>query len=103
MKKIRSRAEADALREKEQIAELANQEAEKVKRYAELEVAGQVKAGTRELREYAAELATRLAEERIKKKLNAEAHSRLIDKSIERIKALYEKPGTDQKIHARPS
>jgi F0F1-type ATP synthase membrane subunit b/b' len=50
---------------------------------------------TRELREYAAGLATEKARERILAKMTPERQARLIDSSIERLERLYEKSGSD--------
>ena len=45
------------------------------------------------------DLAISLAQERIEKSLTSRKHSMLIEKSIEKIEALYEKPQSGQKIH----
>jgi hypothetical protein len=49
-------------------------------------------AGLRDIREYIANLVTAQAQERILKKLTPKSQSLLIDKSIERLEQLYEKP-----------
>ncbi len=89
--RILREAEDAGLKEKSRIRMLAEQEVERLKRFTQQEIEAQVKSGVHELREYAAEQATRLAEKRIKKVLTAEEHSRLIDRSIERLRELYER------------
>ena len=49
-------------------------------------------AGMKEIREYIANLVTEQAQERIIKRITPESQSLLIDKSIERLEQLYEKP-----------
>jgi F-type H+-transporting ATPase subunit b len=89
--KIKMEAELEGGREKERIKVLAQQEAERLRRFAQLEIEMQVKAGIQELKEYTAELAASLALGRIRRKLTPEDHSLLIDKSLERLAKLYEK------------
>jgi len=101
--KIKKDAEVVGLKEKTRIANLAQKEAERIKRLAQQQIELEVKAGIQELKEYTTELATALASERIKEKLTPEDHSLLIDKSIERLVKLYEKSNSHQKIHSRTS
>ena len=89
--KILGAAKDAGLKEKLRIGILAEQEVLRIKRFAQQEIEAQVKGGIHELKEYAAELATRLAEERFKKDLTEDEHSRLIDRSIERLQELYER------------
>jgi F-type H+-transporting ATPase subunit b len=89
---MKSQAEADGLREKNKIAAAAAEEAQKIRRLAGLEMEAQTKAGIKELKTYAAEAAAALVRERIRKKLTAADQSSLIDKSIERLSKLDERP-----------
>jgi F-type H+-transporting ATPase subunit b len=97
--KIQKEAEVEGQREKERIQKLARQEGEKLKLFARQEIEMYTNASIKELREYTAELATRLAQERIMKKLTPETQSSLLDKSIEKFEKLYEKSGSGKEIH----
>ena len=101
--KIKREAEVDGQREKERIKKLARQEAERIKRFARQEIEVHTNASIKELREHTAELATKLAQERIKKKLTPETQSSLLDKSIERLEKLYEKSDSGKEIHSGAS
>lgn len=99
--KLRENAELEGRRIETKIAQLAEQEAERIRYFARQEVEMLFKAELRELRAHAAELAIRIAEERIKKKMTPRSQSLLINESIERLEKLHEKSGSDQKIHPR--
>jgi F-type H+-transporting ATPase subunit b len=88
-------AETDSFQAKENIRVLADKETERIKAFAGQEIEMQLRAGRQELKEYTAELAAALAEARLKEKITAQGHSRLIDKSIEKLAELYEKPHPD--------
>jgi len=88
-------AESDGFRAKENIKVLADKEAERIKTFAQQEIDMQLRAGRQELKEYTAELAAALAEARLKEKITGQGHSRLIDKSIDKLAELYEKPSPD--------
>lgn len=88
-------AEGDGFQAKENIRILADKEAERIKSFARQEIEMQLRAGRQELKEYTAELAAALAEARLKEKITAQGHSRLIDKSIDKLAELYEKPSPD--------
>jgi len=90
-RRIKGEAEAAGLREKSRIRELTDKEAERIKRFAQQEIEGQLKAAIHELKEYTAALATRLAEERLKKDLTPVDQTTLIDRSIRQLAELYEK------------
>lgn len=96
---IKEEAEKEGLREKERTIQLAQQEAERVKSFAQQEIELIFRSGMRELREYSAELATALAEQRIRKKMSLDIQSRFIDKSIERIEKIHEKSNSSKAIH----
>lgn len=89
--KIRRDAEIEGQKENKRIQELARTQAERLKLFARQEIEMHTNASIKELREYTAELATKLAQERIRKKLTPETQSLLLDKSIERFEKLYEK------------
>ncbi len=100
MERIKDEGEAEGRRAKERTIQLAQQEAERIKHFASQEIDSIIRSGIRELKEYTAELATALAEEQIKKKMSSEFQAELIDKSIERLDALYEKSDSGQEIHS---
>jgi F0F1-type ATP synthase membrane subunit b/b' len=87
-------AKAVAEREKDRIANVAAEESLRIKKFAEQEIDQQVRAGTQELKAYAAERGTSLARERIRRKLTPGDQAALIDKSIERLSRFYEKSGS---------
>ncbi len=83
-------AETVAARERERIMQLAADESQRIRKYAEQEIDEMTRAGVLELRAYAAEKATSLARERILSRLTPGDQAALIDKSIERLSRLYE-------------
>ena len=92
VEKLKKEAEIEGQKERERIKYFAKQEIEMLMR-----------AGIQDLKQYTAELASALAEERIKKKMSPEDQSFLIDKSIEKLDELYEKSNSRKKIHSRVS
>ena len=91
---MRSEAEARGKADKEGIVDRARQEADRLQQLAHQEI-GLISQGvTRELREYAAGLATDQARERIRARLTPEHQARLIDRSISKLESLYEKSGS---------
>jgi F-type H+-transporting ATPase subunit b len=103
IEKIKKEAEIEGRKERERIIQLTQQEAERIKYFAKQEIEMLMRAGIQDLKEYTAELASALAEERIKKKMSPEDQSFLIDKSIEKLDELYEKSNSRKKIHSRLS
>jgi len=101
--RIKRAAEIDGQKEKERIQKLARQEADKIKLFARQEIEMHTNASIKELREYTAELATKLAQERIMKKLTPETQSSLLDKSIEKLEKLHEKSYSSKEIHSGAS
>ncbi len=93
---IKAEAGEDARRVGERISAAAAAEAEKLKRFAELEIEEQVRGGIRELKSHTAERAASLARERIRKKLTPRDQRVLIDRSIEKLTRIHEKPGPSQ-------
>jgi len=98
---VMKEAENEGRREKEETLQRAQRETERIKYFAKQEIDAIIRSRIRELREYSAALATALAEERIKRKMSPELQSLLINRSIERLDKLDEKPNSDQKIHSR--
>lgn len=94
MDDIKRKAEAEGLREKERILALAREEAGRIEKLTNLEIEALRKGAVRELKAYAASLATALAETRIKQKLTPELHRHLIRRSIERLAKLNESPSS---------
>lgn len=103
IEKMRKEADVEGHRERERTLQLAQKEAEKIRYFARQEIEMLTRAGIQELKEFTAELAALLAEERIRKKMTLEDHTQLIDKSIERLSELYEESNSDKKIHPRAS
>jgi F-type H+-transporting ATPase subunit b len=89
--RIRTDAEERGRAEKDGIIGRAREEAERLQQLAQQEIGLVSQSVTRELREYAAGLATEQARERIRARLTPESQARLIDRSIERLERLYEK------------
>ncbi len=103
IEKLKKEAEIEGRKERERVIQLAQQEAERIKYFAKQEIEMLMHAGIQDLKQYTAELASALAEERIKKKMSPEDQSFLIDKSIEKLDELYEKSNSRKKIHSRVS
>lgn len=95
MQKIREEAETEGEMVQERILREAKAEANRLKLLSHQEIEMLTQAGIREIKLYAAELATALAQQRIQSKIKKEDQSLLIDRSIERLEKLYEKPSPD--------
>jgi F-type H+-transporting ATPase subunit b len=91
IEKIKKEAEVESRKQRDRIIQDAQQEAARIKYFAKQEIEALRRARIKDLKQYVAELATGLAEERIKKKMSSEAQSFLIDRSIEKLDELYEK------------
>lgn len=100
MKRIKEEGEAEGRKAKERTLQIAQKDSERIKHFASQEIDSIIRSGIRELKEYAAELATALAEEEIRRKMSPKLQSALIDKSIERLDKLYEKSDSGQEIHS---
>lgn len=87
---MRQRAEADGLAQKERIMRAARDEAARLRQFAEQEIEAQVRAGVRQLKEYATDKAMALALDRLKTKLTPEAQARLLDASIAKLAEAHE-------------
>ena len=99
--KIKKDAKTKGLREKEQIVRDAGQEAERLKRMATQEIERHSLTRMRYLKEYAADLAVKVARKRIEERITEDDQSYLIDKSINRLEKLHEKTDSDQEIRPR--
>ena len=93
VRRMMATAEGVAQGEKERIARLAAEEAQRVRRFAEQEIDEQLRTARQDLRAYAAEAATSVARERIRKRLTPAYQAALIERSIDRISTIHEKPG----------
>lgn len=89
--RMKSEAEAEGRRAREDIRTLAEKEAERIRSLSAQEIDLRVKAGVQELKERTIELAAELAAARMNKAINADGHSSLIDKSIEDLEQFHEK------------
>ena len=100
---IKKEAEMVGQREKERIINEAKREAERIKRLSQQEIELLIQGGIQELREYTIEMATILAQERLKKRMTPKKHSLLIEKCIEGLSKLDENSDIDKEIHSRAS
>lgn len=98
---IEKKAEREAQKEKERIAELTRKEGERLKNLTRIEIESLYQAGIQELKEYTAEIITNLALKKIQKSITPRSQTLLIDKSIEKLENIYEKPSSGQNIHTR--
>jgi len=89
--RMKSEAEADGRRAREDIRTLAEKEAERIRAFSAQEVDLRVKAGIQELKERTIELAAELAAARMNAKIGAAGHSDLIDRSIDELEHFHEK------------
>ena len=101
MEHIRKEAVTEGQKVQERILREAKAEANRLKLLSRLEIELLTQAGIQEIKQYAAELAIALAQERIQSKIKEEDQSLLIDRSIERLEKIYEKSSPDQEIHSR--
>jgi len=90
VKKMKEEAESEGKKQKEDIIESARQEAQRLKELTKQEIDSLYASGIKELRVYAAEITTKAAADRIRKRMTPELQSAIIDKSIERLDELYE-------------
>lgn len=101
MEHIRREAKTEGKMIQERILQEAKAGANRLKLLSRQEIEMLTQAGIREIKQYAAELAIALAQERIQSKIKKEDQSLLIDRSIERLEKIYEKSNPDQEIHPR--
>jgi F-type H+-transporting ATPase subunit b len=91
--RLKAEAAAEARRESGRIASAAVDEAERFKKFTRQELEEQTRRGVGELKAYAAARAAAVARERIRRRLTPEVQAALIDKSIDRLAKIHEKPG----------
>ena len=89
--RLKSEAEAEGRRARDDIRALAEKEAERIRSFSAQEIDLRVKAGIQELKERTIELAAELAAARMNKAIGADGHSGLIDKSIDDLEHFHEK------------
>jgi F-type H+-transporting ATPase subunit b len=92
--RIREEAKNLGIEEKTRILAEAEREADRLQKLAHKEIELVSQHVQRDLRRYAAELATRRAREGLQGRMTPERHTRLIDQSIARLERLYEKSGS---------
>jgi F-type H+-transporting ATPase subunit b len=90
---LKAAAEEEGKRETARIARAAAAEAERLKKFTRQELDEQARRGVGELKSYAASRAAEIARERIRRRLTPEAHAALIDRSIDKLSKIHEKPG----------
>jgi len=100
IKKIRQTAEIEGADLHKSIVQEAHRDVGRLRELARQEIERLTQAGILEIREHMAYLATDLAQRNILGRMTEEYQSSLIDRSIERLEKLHEKPGADKKIRA---
>lgn len=90
---LKAAAEEEGKREAGRISQAAAAEAERLKKFTRQELDEQSRRSVGELKSYAASRAAEIARERIRRRLTPEAHAALIDKSIDKLSKIHEKPG----------
>ncbi|MEN6559369.1 MAG: ATP synthase F0 subunit B [Acidobacteriota bacterium] len=88
---LKAAAEEEGKREAARISRAAAEEADRLKKITRQELDEQARRGVGELKTYAAARAAEIARERIRRRLTPEAHSALIDKSIDKLSEIHEK------------
>jgi F-type H+-transporting ATPase subunit b len=88
LRAIKEAAERDGHQEYERLVAVAERDADKVLERARQEIEGMTRAAQIELKAHAAELAVRLAEEKIRHDMNDEDRNRLFDRFITRLGGL---------------
>ena len=74
IEKIKEEGEASGLEERDRIIDQARKDAERIKRFTQEEIGMLTRLGMADLREYAAELTTALAQEKIKQKMSLKGY-----------------------------
>lgn len=82
---VRAQAQREAAEERERIARATEDEVRKLREQAQREIESTGKAARQELRRYAAEQSTRLAEELIRRDMRAEDDARLMRDYVEEL------------------
>jgi F-type H+-transporting ATPase subunit b len=87
---LRSRGSEEIAVEYARIRELATHERERLLEHTRREIDAQLRSARRDLARHAAELAVDLASARIKSRITAEDHARLIDRYVTQVKAAHD-------------
>ncbi len=90
--RMRTDSASRGRQEKDRIARAAEEEGARLREFAAREIDLQTRAAVRELKSFVADSATSIARERIRAALGPGDQSALVDKSIERLSRLNEKP-----------
>ncbi len=101
IEQLRREAETEGQALQQRIIEEAKHDAERLKHFARREIEMRTQDAIRDIKEYMADLATKLAQQKIQDRITEEYQSTLIDKSIERLEKLYEKSNSDKKVRSR--
>jgi F-type H+-transporting ATPase subunit b len=91
IQEIRTNAQEEGKRRKEQILKDAEKETRKIREWRRQEIDHYHRAKIRELKARTAEWATVLAQRSIEEKMTPERHVYLLDRSISRLEDIYEK------------
>jgi F-type H+-transporting ATPase subunit b len=94
LSRIKTLAEKEASVERDRLRSAAEAETARIRTLAGQDIEARFKAGVRELKIFAAELAAGLAEARLKARMTDDLHGELIDRSIERLGRLHEESGS---------
>jgi len=89
--RIREESIRQAEKRKQEIINLARQEAERIKALTHKEIEWLYQRNLLKLKEYAATMAVSLARQKIKEALSPERHHQIVAKSIDNLDKLYEK------------
>jgi len=92
VERLKAQAKEEGRKEAVRIAQAAVAEAERLKKLTRQELEEQARRGLAELKAYAAARATALARERIRARLTPATQSALIDRSIDRLSKINERP-----------
>ena len=90
---LKRQAEEAAREERQRISLAGSEEAARIRGLTAQEIELQLKAGIKELKSFAIERAVVQADARLRRRLTAEDQARLIDRSIEQLAEIHEKPG----------
>jgi F-type H+-transporting ATPase subunit b len=83
IRQLKEQALQQAEEERLHILEMARQEAQKIMEMASMEIEGMRKAARQELKTHVAELAVRLAEERLKSAIGPVEHKKIVERFVE--------------------
>ncbi len=85
LQRVRREAEKEAEKERQRIREQAERDAEKIVEGARREIDGLTRSAQKQLRDYAAQLAVELAEERIRRDMSEQDEARVIERFLTRL------------------